>query len=255
MLAFGAVVAALGFALPGVFDDPTLFIMTSFIIGCGHGGLFVSVVIVALGKVVQPAQRSFIMLGTAGLGGHVSGAPIATTLIGFMGWGVSIFPVFIRADPAASDLWARVAETPAGTGKQYMGCGQSRLFRSVLHLVICWLFVWISRSVYSNPTGHIIMGIPDNWRMVLALIGLFNIAGSFLSGWSGQVYPKPKPLWYLSDTCNCHYAIYHRPTRGHERSVLASSNGDFVAVHRTANHGINRADPRIVSQPWRSCVL
>ena len=42
VLAFGAVVAALGFALRGVFDDPTLFILTGFIVGCGHRGLFVS---------------------------------------------------------------------------------------------------------------------------------------------------------------------------------------------------------------------
>ena len=89
VLAFGAVVAALGFALRGVFDDPTLFIQTGFIVGVGTGACSFPVVIVALGKVVQPAQRSFIMgLGTAAASaGMFAGAPIATTLIGLMGWG------------------------------------------------------------------------------------------------------------------------------------------------------------------------
>jgi MFS family permease len=68
VLAFGALVAALGFALRGMFNDPTLFIMTGFIVGIGTGACSFPVVIVALGKVVQPAQRSFIMgLGTAPL--------------------------------------------------------------------------------------------------------------------------------------------------------------------------------------------
>ena len=93
VLAFGAVLVALGFALRGVFDDPTLFIQTGFIVGVGTGACSFPVVIVALGKVVQPAQRSFIMgLGTAAASaGMFAGAPIATTLIGLMGWGVSIF--------------------------------------------------------------------------------------------------------------------------------------------------------------------
>jgi hypothetical protein len=68
VLAFGALVAALGFALRGMFNDPTLFIMTGFIVGIGTGACSFPVVIVALGKVVQPAQRSFIMgRGTAPL--------------------------------------------------------------------------------------------------------------------------------------------------------------------------------------------
>ena len=55
VLAFGAVVAAFGFALGGVFDDPTLFILTGFIVGAGTGACSFPVVIVALGKVIQPA--------------------------------------------------------------------------------------------------------------------------------------------------------------------------------------------------------
>ena len=118
VLAFGAVVAALGFALRGVFDDQTLFILTGFIVGVGTGACSFPVVIVALGKVVQPALRSFIMgLGTAAASaGMFAGAPIATTLIGWMGWSVSIFFLafsFVLILPLLIFV-ARVSETPAG---------------------------------------------------------------------------------------------------------------------------------------------
>ena len=120
VLAFGAVVAALGFALRGVFDDQTLFILTGFIVGVSTGACSFPVVIVALGKVVQPALRSFIMgLGTAAASaGMFAGAPIATTLIGWMGWSVSIFFLafsFVLILPLLIFV-ARVSETPAGGG-------------------------------------------------------------------------------------------------------------------------------------------
>ena len=95
VLAFGAIFAALGFALRGIFLDETLFILTGFIVGIGTGACSFPVVIVALGKVVEAKQRSFIMgLGTAAASaGMFAGAPIATVLIGTIGWGIAIFLV------------------------------------------------------------------------------------------------------------------------------------------------------------------
>ena len=93
VLAFGAVFAALGFALRGLLFDETMFILTGFIVGIGTGACSFPVVIVALGKVVEAKQRSFILgLGTAAASaGMFAGAPIATTLIGTIGWGIAIF--------------------------------------------------------------------------------------------------------------------------------------------------------------------
>jgi MFS family permease len=95
VLAFGAIFAALGYALRGIFLDETLFILTGFIVGIGTGACSFPVVIVALGKVVEAKQRSFIMgLGTAAASaGMFAGAPIATVLIGTIGWGIAIFLV------------------------------------------------------------------------------------------------------------------------------------------------------------------
>ena len=137
VLAFGAVVAALGFALRGVFDDQTLFILTGFIVGVGTGACSFPVVIVALGKVVQYRRVVFVRLVRTGLS-------------------------------------------------------------------------------------------------------------------------KTKtPLWHLSDTCNRYHPIYHGPDDRQQRSILFGRDGNFVAIHRTADHRINRADPRIAVSVHigGSCVL
>lgn len=204
VLAFGAVVAALGFALRGVFDDQTLFILTGFIVGVGTGACSFPVVIVALGKVVQPALRSFIMgLGTAAASaGMFAGAPIATTLIGWMGWSVSIFFLafsFVLILPLLIFV-ARVSETPAGGGAANNTWGAVKVAFSDRSYTLLFFGFFVCGFHVQFIQTHLPAYIIDEgltpiigaWS--LALIGLFNIAGSFLSGWSGQVYPKPKLL-------------------------------------------------------------
>ena len=189
VLAFGAVVAALGFALRGVFDDPTLLILTGFIVGVGTGAYSFTVVIVALGKVVQPAQRSFIMgLGTAAAStGIFAGAPIATTLIGLMGWGVSIFFLafsFVLILPLLLFV-ARVSETPVGGGVASNTLGAVKVAFSDRSYTLLFLGFFVCGFHVQFIQTHLPAYIIDEgltpiigaWS--LALIGLFNIAGSF----------------------------------------------------------------------------
>ena len=66
VLAFGAIVSALGFYLRGAVVDPSVFILSGVIVGVGTGACSFPVVIVALGKIVEAHRRSFILgLGTA----------------------------------------------------------------------------------------------------------------------------------------------------------------------------------------------
>lgn len=179
VLAFGAVVAALGFALRGVFDDPTLFILTGFIVGVGTGACSFPVVDRCIGQgcSTRAAQFHHGSWDGHGLGGHVCGCAHCHNADWLDGLGhVDLFPsVFIRADPAASDFCCACVGNTCGRwyDKQCMGCGQSRLFRSVLHLVVFRLFrLWISRSVYSNPPTRLYHRRrlnPDYWRMVTGL--------------------------------------------------------------------------------------
>ena len=204
VLAFGAIFAALGFALRGLLFDETLFILTGFIVGIGTGACSFPVVIVALGKVVEAKQRSFILgLGTAAASaGMFAGAPIATTLIGTIGWGVAIFfvaasfliilPLLIfvsRASKKPSSLREKL-NTIQAIKIAFSDRSYTLLF---FGFFVCGFHVqFIQTHLPAYITDEGLAPIIGAWS--LALIGLFNIGGSFFSGWSGQIYSKPKLL-------------------------------------------------------------
>ena len=204
VLAFGAIFAALGFALRGILLDETMFILTGFIVGIGTGACSFPVVIVALGKVVEAKQRSFILgLGTAAASaGMFAGAPIATTLIGTIGWGVAIFFVaasFLIILPLLIFV-SRASEKPSPSREQlntiqaiktaFSDRSYTLLF---FGFFVCGFHVqFIQTHLPAYITDEGLAPIIGAWS--LALIGLFNIGGSFFSGWSGQIYSKPKLL-------------------------------------------------------------
>ena len=204
VLAFGAVFAALGFALRGLLFDETMFILTGFIVGIGTGACSFPVVIVALGKVVEARQRSFILgLGTAAASaGMFAGAPIATTLIGTIGWGVAIFFVaasFLIILPLLIFV-SRASEKPSllreklNTIQAIKTAFSDRSYTLLFFgFFVCGFHVqFIQTHLPAYITDEGLAPIIGAWS--LALIGLFNIGGSFFSGWSGQIYSKPKLL-------------------------------------------------------------
>ncbi|MEM7717967.1 MAG: MFS transporter [Pseudomonadota bacterium] len=205
VLGVGAILAGIGFLLRGLVTDPTQFVLTGILVGAGTGAASFPIVIGALGKLVSPERRSFIMgLGTAAasLGMFVS-APTATAMIGGFGWQPSIlligasfalilpFLIFIArvAKPTAADSTAKdfgVALSTAFAERSYL-CLFFGFFVCGFHVA----FIQTHLPAYVIDLG--LAAWVGGWS--LALIGLFNIAGSFLSGWSGQVYSKK---WVLS---------------------------------------------------------
>ena len=204
VLAFGAIFAALGYALRGIFLDETLFILTGFIVGIGTGACSFPVVIVALGKVVEAKQRSFIMgLGTAAASaGMFAGAPIATVLIGTIGWGIAIFlvassfliilPLLFFVSQASEKTTPSIEQvnTIQAIKIAFSDRSYTLLFFGFFVCGFHVQFIGTHLPAYIIDEG--LAPIIGAWS--LALIGLFNIAGSFFSGWSGQVYSKPKLL-------------------------------------------------------------
>ena len=204
VLAFGAIFAALGFVLRGLLFDETLFILTGFIVGIGTGACSFPVVIVALGKVVEAKQRSFILgLGTAAASaGMFAGAPIATTLIGTIGWGVAIFFVaasFLIILPLLIFV-SRASKKPSSFREKLNTIQAIKIAFSdrsytllFFGFFVCGFHVqFIQTHLPAYITDEGLAPIIGAWS--LALIGLFNIGGSFFSGWSGQIYSKPKLL-------------------------------------------------------------
>ena len=204
VLAFGAIFAALGFALRGILLDKTMFILTGFIVGIGTGACSFPVVIVALGKVVRAKQRSFILgLGTAAASaGMFAGAPIATILMDKIGWGAAILIVAVSFLVILPLLYfiSRASEKPKAHKEQLNTLQAIKIAFSdrsytllFFGFFVCGFHVqFIQTHLPAYITDEGLAPIIGAWS--LALIGLFNIGGSFLSGWSGQLYSKPKLL-------------------------------------------------------------
>lgn len=203
VLAAGAAIAATGFAIRGLVIDPTVFILAGIIVGIGTGAAAFQIVIIALGKIVSPSRRSFIMgLGTASASaGMFVSAPLSVALIGWFGWQNAILVIaasFLMILPM-SVLVHRVSIPTVTAGNSRFGYAIRTAFQDRAYVLLFMGFFVCGFHVAFIQT-HLPAYIVDQglspaigaWS--LALIGLFNIAGSFASGWSGQRYSKKRVL-------------------------------------------------------------
>jgi predicted MFS family arabinose efflux permease len=203
VLAAGAAIAATGFAIRGLVIDPTVFILAGIIVGIGTGAAAFQIVIIALGKVVSPGRRSFIMgLGTASASaGMFVSAPLSVALIGWIGWQGSILVIaasFLLILPM-SVLVHRVSIPTVTAGNSRFGYAIKTAFQDRAYVLlftgffVCGFHVAFIQTPL--PAYIVDQGLsPAIGAWSLALIGLFNIAGSFASGWSGQRYSKKHVL-------------------------------------------------------------
>ena len=207
VLAVGAVLSALGFFLRGWIVSPEVFVGTGVIVGMGTGACSFPVVIAALGKVVSERQRSFVMgLGTAAASfGMFAAAHASNAMIAAFGWQVSIMLIslsFLAILPVLF-LIARVSKPSAPSGAPgAMGAAIRAAFTDrsyvclFLGFFVCGFhvaFIGTHLPAFISDLGF--AAVIGGWS--LALIGLFNIAGSFASGWVGQNWSKRNSLSFL----------------------------------------------------------
>lgn len=204
VLAFGAIVSSLGFFLRGAVIDPAVFVASGVVVGIGTGACSFPVVIVALGKVVEPSRRSFVLgLGTAAAStGMFVAAPVSSFLLSLVGWQTSIMVIaatFLLILPTLIFI-ARVSKpTAVATDGGGFGYAVRTAFSDRSYVLLFFGFFVCGFHVAFIQT-HLPAYIADKglpsiigaWS--LGLIGLFNIAGSFLSGWSGQRHSKKTVL-------------------------------------------------------------
>ena len=207
VLAFGAIVSALGFYLRGSVIDPTVFIASGVIVGIGTGACSFPVVIVALGKIVSTARRSFVLgLGTAAAStGMFVAAPLSSALISQFGWQNSILVIaasFLMMLPVLIFIARVSTATASGAASGSFGYVVQNAFadRSFL-LLFCGFFVcgfhvaFIQTHLPAYIEDQGLAPVIGSWS--LALIGLFNIAGSFASGWAGQRLSRKNVLAFI----------------------------------------------------------
>ncbi len=204
VLAFGAIISSLGFFLRGIATAPDMFVLTGVVAGIGTGACSFPVVIVALGKIVTPERRSFILgLGTAAASaGMFVAAPASQWLIARLGWQDSIYVIsasFLLILPTLFFIAKVSKPTAAAQNARAFSTAIQGAFRDRSYVLLFFGFFVCGFHVAFIQT-HLPAYVVDKglafavggWS--LALIGLFNIAGSFLSGWSGQVLSKKNVL-------------------------------------------------------------
>jgi predicted MFS family arabinose efflux permease len=201
VLLVGALLYAAGVAGMALSDTVFLFTLTAGIVtGLGIAFTGFGIALAAMAKVVAPSQRSFALgLGTAaGSLGQVLFSPLAAALLSSGGaystlMIMSVLSLFIL--PLAFLLPNDTSGHAMAASDQTIGeaLREALAHRGYLLLTagffVCGFqvaFITVHYPAYIKDLG---MDVKVG-ALALMLIGLFNIAGSFLSGMAGQRWAK-----------------------------------------------------------------
>jgi len=210
----GALLYALGLVLTAMSTEPWQHQWLAILIGFGIAGTGFGVILAIVGRAASPENRSMALgIGTAaGSAGQVFGAPMAEFLMQFYSWQwvfvifagivlLSLFALpFIRSDHVASK--AELEES--------LGQVLNRAFRDPSYTLIFLGFfscgyqlAFITAHFPAfvtelcgpiDPAGMLSMiGITTTSALgavSIAVIGIFNIAGTIFAGWLGKRYTR-----------------------------------------------------------------
>jgi MFS family permease len=205
VLAVGAVVYGIGTAGMAITTTgPGLALFGGVLTGLGIALTSFSIALAAMAKVVEPGRQSLVLgIGTsAGSLGQVIFSPLSQLVIAEYGWDSALF--FLAASvlfivPLAFMLPGNVDAGSDVTIEQGLGDAIIEAIRHrgyvllTLGFFVCGFhvaFIAVHFPAYVKDLGL----APEVGAYAIAIIGLFNIAGSFLSGLAGQRWPKKNGL-------------------------------------------------------------
>lgn len=200
VIAFGLVTYALGLALMTISPTGDLLNLTAGVItGVGIATSSFSIVMAAFGRNVPAEKRSLIFgVATAASSfGQFIFAPIGQGFISAFGWHSALIylaAILVLVLPLAFALRGRTA-SPAGQADLRFMQALSRAWgHGSYRLLVIGFFVCGFHLAFINvhmPAYLVQCGLsPDVGSWSIAVIGLFNIAGSLLSGYLGGRLPK-----------------------------------------------------------------
>lgn len=169
------------------------------LIGLGLSGVTFSVVLGVVGRATAPEKRSMALgiAAAAGSAGQFLMLPLEQTLISGYGWFVALL-VLAGVAALMMPLAAALAEprrSAAGGPRQSAGealreaMGHRGFVLLTIGFFVCgFQVVFIAVHL---PAYLIDKGLPAQTGMIaLALIGFFNIVGTYIAGWLGGRLPK-----------------------------------------------------------------
>jgi MFS family permease len=201
VLLSGALLYVLGLVGMALSTTGTGFVLSAgFLIGIGLSGTTFSVIYGVLGRITPPEKRSMALgiAGAMGSFGQFALLPISQSLLGSLGWLNTLLilaAVAALMAPLASVLAEPHRDLAAGRGEQSAwhaireAFGHNGFKLLTLGYFVCGfqvVFIGVHLPAYLSDQGlNAHVGVT-----CLALIGLFNIFGTFTAGWLGQRFSK-----------------------------------------------------------------
>ena len=200
VLATGAVLYAIGLVLMALSQTGLQFsLATGLFIGLAQGCTTFSIVFGVVSRIFPPERRSIAlgMCSAAGSFGQFAMLPYTGSLISHFGWFNALLTLSVSAALIAP-LASALVETNKGSGAaatQSVGEAVREAFghRSFLLLTAGYFVCGFQLAFITVhfPAYLVDRGLSANvGMMALALVGLFNIFGSFASGALGAKYTK-----------------------------------------------------------------
>jgi MFS family permease len=206
-IALGAALYAVGMFAMGYADSAAMLYLTAgVLVGLGQSGTTFGVLLGVVARAFPPEKRS-LALGMASAGGSMGQflmVPFGQQLIAHFDWHAALLVLSVVASfgmPLALLLRGRSAQA-AGQPPQSLAAA----FRdAIAHRSYHFLF-W-SFFVCGFHTAFITLHLPSyvvdrglsafDGAMAVALIGLFNVVGSYGAGWLGGRYSKKNLLGWI----------------------------------------------------------
>jgi MFS family permease len=199
----GGVLYAAGLICMGLSDSAvTLSLSAGLLIGIGLSGTSFSVILGVVGRAVPPEKRSMGMgiASAAGSFGQFAMLPGTLGLIGWLGWSTALLALGLLVAlivPLVSML--KDKPLPVLGHEQTLGealreaCSHSGFWLLAFGFFVCGfqvVFIGVHLPAYLVDQ-HLPATVGTT---VLALIGLFNIFGTYTAGWLGGRMSKPRLL-------------------------------------------------------------
>lgn len=199
----GGVLYAAGLVLMGLADSPlSLSLSAGLLIGIGLSGTSFSVILGVVGRAVPVEKRSMAMgiAAAAGSFGQFAMLPGTLGLIGWLGWSAALLALGMMVAlivPLAVMVKDRpqVSQGPQQTLGEALreACSHSGFWLLALGFFVCgFQVVFIGVHLPAYLVDQHLPAIVGT--TVLALVGLFNVFGTYIAGWLGGRRSKPRLL-------------------------------------------------------------
>src|SRR3954470_14623935 len=175
-----------------------MYINCGLLLGMALGGASFGIILAIIGRTVAPEKRSFAMgiATSAGSFGQFALLPLTQFLISGYGWHAALFAlagVVALVIPLAIPLSGKPAAA-AGAPQSIGEALREALREKGFHMLFWGYFVCgfhIAMLTVHLPSFVTDAGLkPEHGMTALALIGLFNVIGTFGAGWLGGRFSK-----------------------------------------------------------------